>query len=274
MAVIAMTREMGTQGKDVCARLAERLGLTVVHHELVEHDIAERAGAPESEVHHLLEGEASLRERWRLDRKRLSFYTSAEILELAANGNVLIRGWGATYLLRSVSHVVCARICAPLEFRINVLMQRQGITNPAIARAEIKRSDARHSGTMQRLFGADWQDPTHYTIVLNTSRVPIEDCVEHIVQLVESQTFAETAQSRTALMDKVIESRIRGVLSKAFGISIVSPAIDVSVSAGFATLSGAVSDTKHIVEAIRLAQTVNGVKGVESKIAHISFGNY
>src|SRR6476620_9087 len=64
MAVIAMTREMGTQGKDVSARLAERLGLTVVHHELVEHDIAERAGAPESEVHHLLEGEASLRERW------------------------------------------------------------------------------------------------------------------------------------------------------------------------------------------------------------------
>ena len=54
MAVIAMTREMGTRGKDVTARLADRLGLMVVHHELVEHDIAERAGVADSEVHHLL----------------------------------------------------------------------------------------------------------------------------------------------------------------------------------------------------------------------------
>ena len=33
MAVIAMTREIGTLGKDVAAGLAERLGLDVIHHE-------------------------------------------------------------------------------------------------------------------------------------------------------------------------------------------------------------------------------------------------
>src|SRR5262245_3291751 len=49
MTVIAMTREMATLGKDVAAGLSERLGLTVVHHELVEHEIAERAGVRESE---------------------------------------------------------------------------------------------------------------------------------------------------------------------------------------------------------------------------------
>ena len=60
MAVIAMTREMGTLGKDVVAGLAERLGLEVIHHGLVEHDIAETSGLPESEVHQFLEGETSL----------------------------------------------------------------------------------------------------------------------------------------------------------------------------------------------------------------------
>ena len=97
MAVIAMTREMATLGKDVAAGLAERLNLNIVHHELVEHDIAERAGLGESEVHRFLEGKASLFERWKIDRKRLSRYTAQEILELAVKGNVLIRGWGATY---------------------------------------------------------------------------------------------------------------------------------------------------------------------------------
>src|SRR5712692_8969673 len=174
MVVIAMTREMATLGKDVAAGLAERLGLTVVHHELVEHDIAERAGIRESEVHRFLEGEASLFERWKIDSKRLSRYTAQEILELAVKGNVLIRGWGATYLLRSVPHVICVRICAPMPFRERVLMDRLGITDPAIARVEIERNDAAHNSTMQRLFGINWTNATLYAIVLNTARVPVE----------------------------------------------------------------------------------------------------
>jgi hypothetical protein len=35
------------------------LGLEIVHHELVEHDIAARTGLSEDEVHRHLEGEAS-----------------------------------------------------------------------------------------------------------------------------------------------------------------------------------------------------------------------
>src|SRR5438034_2329606 len=165
--VIAMTREMGTLGKDVAAGLSERLGLSVVHHELVEHDIAERAGVRESEVHRFLEGEASLLERWKIDRKRLSRYTAEEILELTGKGDVLIRGWGATYLLRSVPHVICVRICAPMQFREQVLMQRLGIKDPLLARHEIEANDVAHNGTMQKMFGIDWTDPSLYTIALN-----------------------------------------------------------------------------------------------------------
>jgi len=42
MAIIAMTREMGSRGRDVALVLAGRLGLEVFHHELVERDLARR----------------------------------------------------------------------------------------------------------------------------------------------------------------------------------------------------------------------------------------
>ena len=35
---------------------------------------------------------------------------------------------------------------------------------------------------MQRLFGIDWTDPALYALVLNTARVQVADCVEHIVK--------------------------------------------------------------------------------------------
>ena len=64
-------------------------------------------------MHHFLEREASLFERGKIDRKRLSRYTAEKILALALKGNVLVRSWGATYLLRWVPHGISMRVCAP-----------------------------------------------------------------------------------------------------------------------------------------------------------------
>lgn len=271
MAVIAMTREMATRGSEVAVSLAKRLGLAIVHHEIVEHDIAERAGMPESEVHRFLEGETSLLERWTLDRKRMSRYTAQEILELALKGNVLIRGWGATYLLKSVPHVICVRICAPMLFRERVLMERLGVGIAENARREIERSDAAHNGTMQKLFGIDWEDPSLYAIVLNTERVPVEDCVEHIVRLAESSAFQETARSRNVLMDQVILFRARAAMDRQFGTKSVQNCFEVHVFSGKVLLTGATMDEQMIVDAVRLLQGVEGVTAVESKVAHVAF---
>jgi cytidylate kinase len=265
MAVIAMTREMATLGRDVTAGLAQRLGLTVVHHELVEHDIAERAGMPESEVHRFLEGEASLLQRWKIDSKRLSRYTAREILELAVKGNVLIRGWGATYLLRTVPHVITVRICAPMAFREKVLMERLGITDRNQARSEISRNDAAHNRTMQKMFAVNWMDPTLYTTVLNTARVPVQQCVEQLVHLTQSPPFLETAQSRAVLMDELILSRVHSVLHDRFG------GINATVSLGKVALTGATTDERLMVEAVRLMHSIDGVTGVECRMSHIAF---
>ena len=67
MAVITMTREMGSLGRDVALGLADRLGLELVQHELVEH-IAEKMHMRESSVNRFLEGRSSLLERWESTR--------------------------------------------------------------------------------------------------------------------------------------------------------------------------------------------------------------
>ena len=88
MPVIAMTREMGTLGKDVAAGLAQRMGLEVVHHELVEQHLADRLRLGESSVHRFLEGESRLWDRWKINKSRLSHFTAEEILELGKISNL------------------------------------------------------------------------------------------------------------------------------------------------------------------------------------------
>ena len=259
MTVIAMTREMGSRGRDVALGLADRLGLEIVHHELVEYDLAARLTLPESAVHHFLEGPASLLERWKIDRSRLSLYTKEEILKLAYCGNVLIRGWGAAQLLRSIGNVLCIRVCAPMRCREDVLLARvSSLKDREEARTEIERNDAAHAKLIQRFFKADWRDSEQYDMVLNTERLPIDFCVDQVAQLATLPNFQQSERSRRALADRLIEFRIHdglyGLNSK-HGLA----ALQISVDAGKVVLDGIVADNEiaHMIE-----RTVSQTEGV------------
>jgi len=267
MPVIAMTREMGSLGKDVALGLAEALDLQVVHHEVVERDLADRAHLKESVVHRFLEGDPGMLERWQV-RGRVALYTAEEVCELATRGNVVIRGWGATHVLRPVPHVVCVRVCAPLELRTRVLMQRLGIDDEAIARREIERNDAAHARTMLQLFSADWQDPVHYDLVLNTERVPTQECVGQIRRLGESSAFQETEASREVLADVRLSAYVRTALRECPETQSSGLIVDVAASArsGRVTLRGFAASEELRLAAERVVSGVSGVTAVTNQV--------
>jgi hypothetical protein len=97
MPLVAMTREMGSLGKDVAAGIAERLGRQVVHHEIID-NLASKMRLRKSHVVRFLEGKSGIWERLTTDRTSLSIYTADETFALAESGRVaVIRGWGATH---------------------------------------------------------------------------------------------------------------------------------------------------------------------------------
>ena len=265
MAVIAITREMGSRGKDVAAGLADQMGLAVVHHELVEHHIAERLGVTDSAVHRYLEGEASLLERWKIDKQKLSRYTAEEILELASKGNVVIRGWGAVAVLRAVPHVLRVRACAPMPFRERVMAERLGLKSPGDATSEILQNDAAHARIIRGFFGVNWEDPLLYHVVLNTGSVPVDACVSMVQLLAQRLEFQETEETRSVLTDKIIESRVRAALADTVGTSIT-----IMVVKGKVTLTGTtISPLRNVEELVR---SVPGVTEVDNRVVVVRSG--
>lgn len=271
MTVIAMTREMGSLGKDVAAGVAERLGLTVVHHEVVERDVASKMNVGESDVHRFLEGKPSLLDRWKIDNNRLSQYTAEEILEIAADGDVVIRGWGAAALLRPVSHVLRVRVCAPMKCRVAVLQDRLDLDDPIAAQREIERNDAGHTRTLRALFETDWETPLAYDLVLNTERLPIDDCVSQVVAAAQSEAFSETEDSQQTLRDLVIERHVHSKIVNSEGLKLSARNIDITVNRGEVILSGATGD-KH--SAKNLAHIVKSIAGVRTVTNNIHITSY
>src|SRR5215470_14921512 len=126
MTVIAMTRQLGCLGTEVANRIAGRLGLEIINSEIVANNVAERLGVEEGTVLRYVDGSASLFERLAINKRKLSRYTAEEILRIAQQGNVLIRGWGAATLLRDTPQVISVRICASMDYRVGVMMERLG----------------------------------------------------------------------------------------------------------------------------------------------------
>lgn len=269
MTVIAMTREMGTRGKDVAAGVAERLGLDVVHHEIVEKAVAERLQMPEGTVHRFLEGEASLWERWKIDRDRLSRYTAEEILELADRDDIIIRGWGAAQLLAPVPHVVRVRVCAPMAARITEMQGRLGLDDASVAQTEITRSDTAHEQLVRTRFSSDWQDATAYALVLNTADIPIEACVDHVCQLANQPIYKRTDESTATLKDILIEERVRTLLESHGAINPIAGAIKINSEHGRVTLDCLVSAATDIEDLIERVKNVPDVIKVTNKVRSI-----
>jgi cytidylate kinase len=259
MPIITITREMGSLGKDVARELGAQLKIPVVYHEIIDH-LADRMRLRKSHVIRLLDGSAGLLERLTADKTSLSTFTADEIIGIAARGpGAVIRGWGATHLLREVPHAVCVRVCAPFETRKRRMMERLNTEDDETVAEEIRNNDEAHTAIMRRHFNLQWTDSEHYDLVLNTNRVTVEECVAEVLALVCSPQFVETERSRQKLADLALASSVRAALRRT--PETRKSEVAVSSEAGCIMLSGAGS-TDEMLAFVEVASAVPGVRDV------------
>ncbi len=271
MTVIAMTQEMASLGKDVALGVAESLGLQLVRHEVGDM-VAGRMQVKKSLIRRIREGKASKIERWGADEKTISIFTAEEVFDLAVKGNVLIRGWGATLLLRSVPHIACVRVCAPLEVRVKRLMERLETDDQALARREIGVDDAARAARMGEHFNVTWGDPTLYDLTLNTERVSIPTCVDQVVKLAGAKEFQVTADSRQFLADLALQARALAALkadARSAGIDIA-----LEVAKGRVKLRGIVVDDREKALVREVVEKLPGVNGIDDELRTMTGGLY
>jgi cytidylate kinase len=198
MRAVTISREYGSGGGEVAARLATRLGWRLVDHEVVV-QVAHALGVTEDEATNYDEHAEGLGERLLRSLQAMTFvapvatgealagqedeghrYQAALhlVVENAAReGDAVIVGRGAQVLLGSRRDVLHARIVAPLERRIEYVATREGL-DAAQARARIELKDRDRARYLQANYHRTPGDPHLYDIVVNTGVLAIDDAVD------------------------------------------------------------------------------------------------
>jgi len=263
MPVIALTQGMGSLAQDIAEQLARELNLSTLQHEVAEH-VASRMHVSKSLISRLRAGKAGTIERLTTDRAAIAVYSAEEVLDTAARGNVVLRGWGATALLRTVPHVPCIRIMRPFDKRVEWLMAELDTDDRELAENEIRRSDHANAARMHEQFGVNWGDPVLFDMVLNTDRLSVDTCVQQIKALLSRPEFAESEQSRAMLQGMAQSARVRAALRDHDSTKDVDVVIESA--AGAVTLRGIVMSPEERIAAAEVSAAVSGVVGVDNQL--------
>jgi len=259
MPIITVSRGSGSGGQELAERVADRLGFAVVSREEVVHEAA-AFGAPEDALQKTLLEPPGLWARFQHERHRYLAFVQAALCQRVREGRVVYHGNAGHLLLPGISHVLCVRLIAPMEFRVRMLRQRSEM-DEADAVAYCQRVDHQRERWTRFLYGVDWLDPHLYDLSINLRTMDMEDAVEVCAELSRSPRFQPTEESRAAMADLLLTSRVRATLAADPRTS--SAEVGLRATEGVVFLRGRLRPASLVDAVIEVAEGIEGVKRVD-----------
>lgn len=182
MAVITISRQMGSLGDEIARIVADRLGYRHMGREVI-HQAAQRADAPDAALAAidelgLLGFSPSPRERQAYLRA-----VTAVVKEIAREGRAVIVGRAGQVILRGQPECLHVRIIAPLHIRIQRVAEERKISIEA-STAQVGTSDEYRRTFLRRYHHAVLNDPELYDLTINTAQVDPDTATQLICQAV------------------------------------------------------------------------------------------
>ncbi len=199
MAVVTISRELGSEGTRIAEEVAQELGAVCVDKEVLA-EMARQAGLP---VEVIVEAEERLLSRPSLVSQdmralfskgqgtRAGPLTEAAYVEqmaeairaLAQRDHIVFIGRGAQIILQDHPHALHVHLYASPEVRARRIQQRRNLATLDAALHIIRRADEQRRSWFRRFFsGADWKSPRYYHLMIDTGRVPAGLAAAIIVQ--------------------------------------------------------------------------------------------
>lgn len=204
MRAVTISREYGSGGGEIAARLAKRLGWQLVDHEVLV-QVAKELGCTEADVESYDEQVESLVSRI-LNSLQIvqptmplavptsesggQVYQQAlrRVVEAAAaTGHVVIVGRGSQVILGRRRDILHARVVAPLNARIAYVMRRESLDRAA-AHARIQFKDRNRVRYLQAVYHLHPEDAHLYDIMVNTAILGLDSAVDLLCMALEHKS--------------------------------------------------------------------------------------
>ena len=262
MAIITVSRQLGSLGDEIAQNVASDLGYEYVNKTKIGEALAIQ-GVPHIEIEKYDEKKPSIWDSFIIQRSKFLHLIRAVIYDFAGKNNTVILGRGGQVLLKNLPGALHVRIIAPLGVRLKRIMEREGYDERNGERI-LKRSDRESSGYIRSLFGADWNDQNLYDMIINTKAISIDSVVEMIKNTIDSSEFKKGfTETLDKLSDLALQQKAETIIMEMRGIDRVFVA---NVVKGVVTLVGSTDSLKVKEDCEREISKLKGVERIKNDI--------
>jgi cytidylate kinase len=211
MAVLTISRDLGSGGREVGQRLSSSMGYRFVDRE----SILERLKAAGHKWEKWTEGfdEHAPRVWEKYDWSYHGFVAMLQstIMNEAGSDRVVIIGRGGNYLLKGVPFALRVRVVAPVEERIARVSTREGIDGES-ARWLIDKTDRERAGFLLTVYGRDGRDPADYDLVFDSAATSIDRIASAITGILPEKDRLKDEKSLRNLKMRALAADIKAHL--------------------------------------------------------------
>lgn len=182
---ITLSREPGSGGKLVAKAVADRLGLDLFHHDIID-AMAANADTSARVIRTLDERGVSMLEDWvsaAISDRHLWPDEYVQVMmrvigTIGRHGKAIIVGRGANFVLPPENRFR-VRIIAPLELRVNRVAETFGVSRKD-AKRRVLHTESDRQAFVRKYFHSDIRDPVNYDMLLNTGTLSVESAAAAI----------------------------------------------------------------------------------------------
>ncbi len=271
MAVITVSRQIGSLGTEIARESAQRLHYDYVDKEKIG-ELLKGFGFPETEVEKFDEKKPPFWDSLSLERRKFLHVTQAVLYELASKGRVIIVGRGGQVLLKDLPGILHLRIISPFEVRVKRLVAAGGFEEKQAVRF-LRQGDQDSFGFIHTFFHVNWDDPGLYDLILNTGKISMETAINLVTETARSSDISgKEEETREKLADLALVQKAEARLMDILGADVRQ--VEVEVKKGVLWLKGSVISTRTRENCEKTVSAVEGVKKVENQLTVSQYYRY
>jgi cytidylate kinase len=260
MAILTISREFGSGGREIGQAVAEALGYEYVDKERILGDIRAFGHKWEDWGKDLDEHCPTIWEKYDWSFRGFGALTQQVILAHAFKDRVVIVGRGGNFLLRGIPYSLRIRVVAPLEKRVARIMERDSVDRET-ARWLAAKVDHDRMCFLHALYGKQWSDSEDYDMLFDTGARTVEEVTNIAKIALRERDCLNTEENRGTLRMRALAARVKaGLLTDQ---SIFIPVLDVSWDGKHLVLRGTVHNLKERKRIEDRARTLAGDTYIE-----------
>ncbi len=210
MAVISISREPGSLGEEVAARVAGQLGFQLVD----TASLAQHWHEFDLDETKLLKVDEAIPEEGQPtdpETDACARLLPDLIVQLAEEQDIVVVGRGTQGLFHDRPGVLSVRLVAPRSFRVQQVQSRERLSAQE-ARKRVRDLEKQRARYLRYMYHLNWSDPSLYDLSLRVDRLSMEQVIRLIVTACDEMglQYVQRAQIVKDLLPELPEKRKSG----------------------------------------------------------------